>query len=442
LTAGRIKEPDRIIYWESGSLARPTNAADMIIVTAEEFLPAVEALCLHHRSRKLRVRSVSVESIYNEFNHGLFHPAAIKDFLTYAYENWEPPAPTYVLLVGDSNIDYRDYYSTGKKNKAPVHLGHTQALGLTPDDNWYVCVEGEDALPEMFIGRIPGSSPETVSTSIEKLLRHEQSFWTKPHKALFVADDNSLSFENLSEGLIALLPPEFDVERVYLRLYGDDHVEEATQDIISNINEGMMITNYVGHGAVKNWSSEFLFQSTDIPDLINEDHLTFVLAMNCLNGYFAQPFYYSLAEEFVIAQHGGAFGNFSPSSLTYLWEHEYLNKAIFSILFEQGDNVLGSLTTQSKIAAYAQGASKEILSTFILFGDPAGRLINMVPGDVDGNGLVNTQDLLIIKNVLCDVLIEGVEPCTQPAAGDFNANGILDAFDLTIVANRLVHGEM
>ena len=39
---------------------------------------------------------------------GLAAPIAIRDFLSYAYDNWQNPAPQYVLLVGDGSFDYKD----------------------------------------------------------------------------------------------------------------------------------------------------------------------------------------------------------------------------------------------------------------------------------------------------------------------------------------------
>ena len=116
----------------------------------------------------MRVKAVSVDDIFNEFNHGIFDPAAIKDFLRFAFENWEEPAPTYVLFAGDANGDYRDYLGRGKKNKAPVHLSTTKEIGLTPDDTWYVSVKGDDLLPDMLVGRISGDSAEKVSEVINK----------------------------------------------------------------------------------------------------------------------------------------------------------------------------------------------------------------------------------------------------------------------------------
>ena len=50
---------------------------------------------------------VDIDDIYNEFSDGLFNPFAIQKFLRYAYNNWQQPTPTYVLLVGDAHYDYK-----------------------------------------------------------------------------------------------------------------------------------------------------------------------------------------------------------------------------------------------------------------------------------------------------------------------------------------------
>ncbi|MBE9569230.1 MAG: hypothetical protein IMF11_01270 [Proteobacteria bacterium] len=403
LTISKIMQPDSITLWEPENLKSTTNGADYIVITAREFLPSVEPLCQLRQSQGLRVKAVSVEDIYNEFNYGLFDPEAIKDFLKYACENWDQPAPTYVLLVGDANTDYRDYLGTGKENKVPVHLSITLDLGLTPGDNWYVCVQGDDVLPDMFIGRIPGASHETVADVVEKIVNFEASDY-EPESVLFVADDNDTEFEALNEDLIGYLPDEFSLKKVYLRLYED--VDDATQDIISGIDEGMMITNYVGHGAVTNWAGEFMFESPDVASLNNTDKLTFAITLTCLNGYFSHPFYYSLGEEFVAAPDKGAIASFSPGGLGYQWEHEILGKEVFKTIFEEKNNILGSITTQSKIAAYAHGVSGEMLETFTLIGDPGTRLKGIWQnGDIDGDGSVGLEDAIIVLKILAGIRI-------------------------------------
>ena len=186
-----------------------------------------------------------------------------------------------------------------------------------------------------------------------------------------MADNNDPSYETLNEALIPYLPPDFSFDKVYLSLY--DNVDAATQDIISNMNQGVMIVNYVGHGSAINWAGEMIFESSDIPALTNETHLPLIISMTCMNGYFAQPFSYCLAEEFLAAKNTGAIACFSSSGLTSHWVHEILNKEVFSNVFDQENNTLGYITIQAKIAAYAKGATEEMMKIFTLFGDPAGR---------------------------------------------------------------------
>lgn len=372
LTTSQIRAPDSVVLWQPADLKNPSNGADYIIITARKFIPSVEPLIQLHQSQGLRAKAVNVEDIYNEFNLGLFDPTAIKDFLRFTFENWEQPAPTYVLFVGDSNTDYRDFLETGKENIAPVHLSITRELGLTPDDTWYVSVQGDDVLPDMLPGRISGDSQEKVAEVIDKIVRFEESVNLKPEGVLLVADECRPGFEALNEELTGFLPPEFTAERAYLRTFED--VDDATQAIISNIDKGMLITNYVGHGAVTNWAAENIFVSQDVASLSNKNDLTFVVTLNCLNGFFSQPFDYSLGEEFVIAKDKGAIGAFSSSTLGFEWEHNILNKRIFSLIFEEGNNNLGEITTQTKIDAFARGISSDTMISYTLFGDPAGRL--------------------------------------------------------------------
>jgi hypothetical protein len=367
-----IKMPSRTVITQTGTLKSPDNGADYLAIAPEEFIEAISPLCSQRESQGLRVKTVPLELIYDEFSFGLIDPGAIKEFLRYAYGNWQSPAPSYVLLVGDSNMDYRDYYGTGKASKVPVHLTYTGTLGLTPDDNWFVCVSGEDSLPDMSIGRLPGATPEAVADMADKILGFESSAGFSAKNALFVADNNDSLFEELNEDLIRYLPRSFNTDRVYLRRYTS--VDQSTNDIIDKLNKGMMITNYSGHGAVTNWAGEFMFESPDIARLNNPYGLTFITTSNCLNGYFALPFYYSLAEEFILAKGKGAIACFSPSGLGYPWEHRILGNELYSSLFRHENTELGFLTTQAKIAAFGKGAREDILITFTLFGDPALKL--------------------------------------------------------------------
>lgn len=369
-TAART--PLSIELWKPANLMSEKNRADYIVITPREFISKVKSLCRLREKQGLKTMAVAVEDIYNEFNYGLIDPQAIRDFLEYAYKNWGKPAPAYVVLIGDANTDYRDYLGTGKKSRVPVHLSSTSGLRLTPDDNWYVTVEGDDTLPEMFIGRIPSAAIKAVADMADKIVNYEKTRSYALREALFAADNNDPYFETINEELIKYLPANFVPQEVYLSSYSN--VETATMDIISNINRGMLLTNYAGHGDVIHWAGEGLLEPPDIDLLNNGERLTFTITLDCLNGYFAHPYYYSIGESLVVAKNKGAIAAFSPTGLGYPWEHMILGKAIYSLIFEEGINSIGEITTHAKIDAFSNGVSEDVVKTFTLLGDPATRL--------------------------------------------------------------------
>jgi hypothetical protein len=370
LAPGRFQTPAAVQGWTSPGLWAGGDGADYILVTPREFLPAAEPLVLFRQNQGYRAVAVALEDIYDEFNQGIADPAALKAFLSRAYHGWPAPAPLFVLLLGDANTDYLDYFGTGKQSRVPVHLSLSE-LGLTPDDNWYVCVEGDDVLPEMCIGRLPARDAVMAKRMISRVLAHEQSTAAAPGRSMFVADDEPV-FESLNETLVGMLPAGVVADRVYLSQY--TAVDDATDDIVRGINLGEMIVHYNGHGSVTGWAGEYMLLPGDVALLTNADDLSFVLTMTCLNGYFSHPFYYCLAEELASAQTGGGIGCFSPSGLSYTWEQDLLAPEIFSMIFDQGEDRLGVIVTEAKLAAHALGGSDVMVSMFTLLGDPASRL--------------------------------------------------------------------
>jgi len=354
-------------------LKSPCNRADYFIIYHDSF--DINALQGVVAARGVQVMAVPVSDIYDEFNHGLPEPQAIKDFLTYAYENYTAPSPAYVLLVGDANRDTLNDLGHGI-NYIPTYTFHTSEMGEVPTDNWFVSISGDDPLPDMFLGRIPVKTQAELDAVVNKLIRYPQvplDGWQR--QVLFVADDEQV-FEWLSERLIEQHLADYIPKRVYLGEYAD--VEAVTQDIIQSINAGAVVTNYTGHGSLNLWAGIFDFE--DVALLNNPDKLTFVVALDCQNGLFSysQPFRGttdSLAEVFLKAESKGAIGMFAPGGLGYPSQHEILANELFQRLFKDKETELGALTTMAKIAAVSNyGISRDILKMFTLFGDPGLRL--------------------------------------------------------------------
>jgi hypothetical protein len=105
---GQLLRPDSVILDRPSHLASNAHHADYIMVAHERLKDAVEPLAEFYRKRGLAVEVVDIQDVYDEFNHGVLHPRALKDFLSYAYHSWTPPAPRCVLLVGDASWDAKN----------------------------------------------------------------------------------------------------------------------------------------------------------------------------------------------------------------------------------------------------------------------------------------------------------------------------------------------
>lgn len=403
LNTSQRKTPAAIVMDDPSSLMSASNEADLIIITYDDFFNNIIPLSDFYQNQGLRVVKAKITDIYDEFSYGIFDPQAIKSFLQYTYYNWISPAPLYVLLVGDANIDYKDNFGTGNINYVPTHLFETDLLGQTPSDNWFVSVSGSDVLPDMFIGRLSVQTTSEVTGVVNKILSYESTQpldWTT--NIQFVADDEP-QFENLSDSLaINYLPPDYTAKKVYMSQYPSG--SNAKRDIKANIKKGTLITNYTGHGSVDNWSGQNMFVTSDVATLSNSGKLAFITTLNCLNGFFPLPLspwqpsvdQTSLAEELLIQPDIGAVAVFAPTGLGFTSEHNILSEELFNAIFNEGNIILGSTVTQAKIKAFSRGVSSDIIEMFVLFGDPGTTLkVQTYQLDISktgtGNGMVTSN---------------------------------------------------
>ncbi len=376
--ARQAKKPISVDFWNPEGIRDGRNRADYLIIAPREFGSAILSLRQFRGAQGLLSRIVSTEEIFNEFSHGFPEPEGIKSFLSYAYHNWAPPAPAYVLFVGDATADYRDYLKTGKANKVPVHLTFS-AFGLIPDDSWYVCVDDvdpndsfPDPVPDLMLGRIPGASSSAVAQTVSKIIQFEQSGGKANSRVLAVADNGETVWQDTSEKLANLIPAYFTTEKIYLRV---TTAAQAKTDLLNALSAGPALATYVGHGNTQTWAGELILQPADVPKIGNgPENLSFVIALNCLNAYFSSPHFYSLGEELVNAPNKAAVAFFAPTGLSFPLEHEILGLELLSAIFEDRELRLGKAIARARVNAYAKGVTGEALGMFTLLGDPATRL--------------------------------------------------------------------
>ena len=83
------------------SLKTPNNQADLVMIAHVSLKDSLAPLAALRQSQNLKVATVDVDDIYDEFNYGNKSAQAVKDFLLYAATNWQK-APRYVLLAGSA----------------------------------------------------------------------------------------------------------------------------------------------------------------------------------------------------------------------------------------------------------------------------------------------------------------------------------------------------
>ena len=414
----------KLIPAKPSDLRRPANQADYIVISHENFIEGIQPLVGFRRSQGLSVKVVDVDEVYDLFAGGIFNPHAIQKFLRYTYTNWQKPAPTYVLLVGDAHYDYkrsmvaryREEFGTDYDlypNFLPTFHGWSPESGETAMDQRFVNISGDDSIPDMFIGRLAVQRQHELKTVVDKIIDYEQNpkigRWQA--RIMQVADneiDNpgqddifELSRENIINNFI---PIDYDVEKIYLREIVSPL--NTNQEIKRTLDQGVLIAEYSGHGGTQQWADESIFRLQDA-QLMSNEYLPFMITTTCLNGQFDKPLQYgeqSLSEAFVNNQHG-AIASLAASRLTYGYGNALFDEDLFTAMFSVKPSIIGAIVGHAKTRFISEAALHYIpgAEQYILFGDPATKLALpdlQIQVDLNSIALDPNQKIIVKNNVI------------------------------------------
>lgn len=400
LTGDQFKTPISIALDTPSNLKSTANGADYIFISHADFLSSIQPLAQLRASAGMRVQVVDVQDVYDEFNHGMLDPEAIRKFLAYTYESWQPPAPQYVLLVGNGNYNIKNSPRYSPETIfIPVMMRMVDPwIGMTATDNYFVTLDSNSSLPSMAIGRLPITSMNQATVLVNKLTNYEQNTpagaWRK--NVTFYTDNaftsngspdqagNFWDFSDQVAGNNYYMPSPMGTERIYYNpctnILNNPHCElpypsfstsnAARTAFINAFNAGRLIINYVGHASPLAWAGESLFGIGDLGNLTPGGKLPFMLPMTCYDGYFHEPGQKSLSE--ALTSQGLAIGSFAPSGLGVAHGHDYLDRGFFEAIMQGGKPRVGQATIAAKVKLYAEsgGSSLDLLDTYNLLGDP------------------------------------------------------------------------
>jgi hypothetical protein len=384
------------VYLDSPSaLTASATESDYLLIGYGPFLPATQPLVDLRVAQGLRVMSVDVQDVYDEFSYGLLDPGALRTFLGHAAAGWQDP-PVYVLLVGDGTIDFHDYRGNGWHNYLPaypadveLHAGPYPAE--TASDNE---LDPGIGLPFYLMGRLPVTSVEQTQAVVAKIVQYEVApwppFWNR--RLLLVADKadaSGQSFAAHSDEVYGTVAEPLAGERIYLvggeptqqHEYLADTARAAIRD---RFIDGQLLVMYMGHSSPSQWSADILLHRNDVPDLQNGGRLPVMLSMTCYTGAFQWPDYPTLDESLVVEPGSGAVAAWGATGSAVATGHRHLAGGFFNALQQDGPVIVGAATYAGLARLYANAESPamlDLIDTYVLLGDPA-TVLNRFTGSV------------------------------------------------------------
>lgn len=349
----------------------------------------VQNLKNYRESQGLNTAVVSVTDIYDEFNYGIFSPYAIRNFLQYVYDLSNPPQLQYVVLLGDADYDYKDYAGDGNFNLVPTYMVAEPGFAsvtfnpysIHSFDNYYGTFAGDDAIPEIFIGRIPARTQSVADVAITKILFYDTGITDHSWLAtnLFAADCvNSADFEpeqdeNLSH--VRPTPPHTSVKMYFAQppwnCSSKDADGNSISDVVDQLNQGSAITSWVGHGSFQQWGTANYLNMSDLPSLTNTDKPTVMLNANCFTGAFYHTSVQPTLIEAMMTSSAGMVSGFAPGTFMFTFQGDLATESFYSDVFgKDKERSLGALFQHLFMDIDASGDTRLTMG-MVEFGDPA-----------------------------------------------------------------------
>ncbi|MGH8040965.1 MAG: C25 family cysteine peptidase [Rudaea sp.] len=407
--AGAALAPLLVRAVTAGDLRDADPGYDYLIVAHPRLLDAIAPLAAYHRAHGLRVDVVDVDAIYDEFNGGIAHPAAIRDFVAWGWQHWQRK-PRYLLLVGDASFDIHHDLRSDRPNATMYALRpeplrnelldpglssmptsayahwdpslpnrnliptfqYAAPEGQGASDNGFVAIKPGSIQPQLAVGRFPVVEPAEVTAIVNKTLAYLTHPAPGPWRrdVTFISTSELASFKGESDKLAAELERKgFDVENVYTSFEEKDHAryQDARRILKRDLDKGNLLVHFLGHGGQFIWRVGpigDLFTLDDVDSLSNLGKYPMVLSMTCFSAPFDHPTEDSIGERFLRDPDKGAIAFFGASWMN--WPDPVNSKALIDHLLRPGETIGAAI-----LAVKDKATDPVFVQTYNLLGDPA-----------------------------------------------------------------------
>lgn len=420
---------EKVINQDLHSIA----AADLLIVTHKDYLSEANRLAEHHRTFDgLRVSVATNEQIYNEFSSGSPDIAAIRDFAGMLYNRPEAGNKLrYLLLFGDGSFDFKDRVpgNTNKVLTFQTKESLNSVYSYASDDFYGILDsdEGNDALGliDIGIGRFPVSTVDQARNAVDKCIFYagnsEASLGDWRNKLCFVSDDGNgnthfRQVENQIYPLVKEIAPVYNVNKVYLDAFkqvstpSGQRCPDVNAAINSNVESGVLVMNYTGHGGETGWADEGILSVREIDAWTNYNHMPVFMTATCEFSRYDDPVRVSAGEHVFLNPVGGGIALFTTTRLANAGTNIGLTLYFYDTLFSKSN---GEYPRFGDVIAHAKnkisGNDAALIRNFVLLGDPALQLVypakNVITTQINGHNPGQNPDTI---SAMTPVEIKGI----------------------------------
>lgn len=367
---------------------------DMVIIAPNAFHTQAERLANRHRSNgkdSLSVLIVSPQQIYNEFSSGVPDATAYRRFMKMFYDRnaSEAKKPKYLLLFGDGTYDNRKLTNDWKQ-VSTTNMLLTYQSENSLDYNSYVTDDYFGALKDegftfgpiqLGIGRFPVRTVAEATAAVDKVLGYMDNTVTGAWKnrVCFIADDGNVADSFMIDHMkqanqlgdtIRANHPEFLVNKIFFDAYKKNgNYPDVRKNIQTQLNNGLLLINYTGHGNTRSWSDEDVLNQSDIAGF-TYPYLPLWITATCDFTRFDDIA--TSAGEDVFLKKSGGIALFTTTRVVFSGDNFVLNQRLLKALFERDKD--GRRLTLGDVMKKTKEYTNENKLKFFLIGDPAMKL--------------------------------------------------------------------
>ncbi|MBI9073498.1 MAG: hypothetical protein JEY94_17985 [Melioribacteraceae bacterium] len=359
------------------NLLQNNNQAEYILLTNRLFKNTAEKYSQFiSENYSISSKVVYVDDIYNQFNYGFFAPEPIREFLKLAYDNWQEPKPKYLFIVGEANYDYKN-----ARKIEPYVPNIVPSFGHPVSDVWFTVWDSISHVPQMMVGRLPAiklSEFEHYYNKHEAYLNTPFDEWNK--SILLFSGGKSNYDQNftrtinnrLNDNIFTQKPIGGYVQHFYSTSNPRSNFGPFDNTFVDSvINNGAVITSFVGHSGTKIWDNGI----EEVNQLkAGNNKKSFITDFGCSTGKFGEPDIVSFSEAFTNGLEGDAIGYVGNSSLGFSSTSSLFPSMFYEELIRSEFSNVGEAHLNAKIRLITQYGLSDVNKVFLycnnLFADP------------------------------------------------------------------------